>query len=73
MGWVVASVGVAFAGLVVLSVCAVKVFLALRELGRELERTGRLLEPAQLALRSELRELQRTGGSHTPRDGVRSS
>jgi hypothetical protein len=68
-----ASVGVAFAGLVVLSACAVKVFLALRDLGRELERTRRLLEPAQLALRSELRNLQRAGGPDTPRDGVRST
>jgi membrane protein implicated in regulation of membrane protease activity len=57
--WVVVSVGVAFAGLVVLAVCAFKVFLAVRGLARELERTRRRLEPRQKALQGELQTLRR--------------
>ena len=50
--------GLTFAGLVVLALCAVKVFFAVNELGRELDRTRRRLEPGQSALRRELRTLQ---------------
>jgi hypothetical protein len=45
-------VGLAFAGLVVIGACAVQVFLAVRGLGRELQRTGRRLEPKRSALRT---------------------
>jgi hypothetical protein len=71
--WVVVSVGVAFAGLVVLAVCAARVFLAVRGLARELERTKRRLEPRQKTLRSELRTLRRETEPDTHPDGVRSS
>jgi hypothetical protein len=71
--WVVVSVGVAFAGLVVLAVGAFKVFLAVHGLARELERTKRRLEPRQKALRSELRTLRRAAEPDTHPDGVRSS
>ena len=47
-----------FAGLVVLAVCAVKVFLCVRALGREVDRTWRRLAPERGALRDELRTLQ---------------
>ena len=54
MAWV----GLAFAGLVVLAACAVKVFLAVRDLGCELDRSWRRLAPERWALRDELRTLQ---------------
>lgn len=46
-------VGLGVAGIAVLSVCGVKVLLALRALGRELERARTRLEPKQAALRRE--------------------
>jgi hypothetical protein len=46
-------VGLAFAGLVVLGACAVKVFLAVRGLGRELGRVRERLEPKRADLRRE--------------------
>ena len=52
-------VALAFAGLVVLAVCAAQVFLAVRDLGREIGRTGRLLEPKRSALRTAARNLDR--------------
>src|SRR3954447_19357925 len=61
--WVLASVGAAFAGLVVLSVCAFRVFLEVRGLARELERTRRRLEPEQTALHGEILAF----GMHTSR------
>ncbi|MEV5749247.1 hypothetical protein AB0L00_15640 [Actinoallomurus sp. NPDC052308] len=54
-------VGLAFVGLVVLSVCTVKVGLAVRGLGRELQRTRARLEPKQEALAGELQRLERSG------------
>jgi hypothetical protein len=60
MAWAMVFVGLAFAGLVVLGACSVKVFVALRALARELERTSRSLEPKQAALKSELSRLQRS-------------
>jgi hypothetical protein len=57
--WVLASVGVAFAGLLVLAFCGFRVFVAVARLGRELERTRRRLAPKQAALADELRALQR--------------
>ncbi|MEV5410705.1 hypothetical protein AB0K60_17905 [Thermopolyspora sp. NPDC052614] len=43
MGWVFAAVALAAAGLVVLAVLAVRVWVAALGLGREVERTRRLL------------------------------
>jgi hypothetical protein len=54
-------VGLAFAGLIVLSACAIKVWLAVRGLGRELRRTRACLEPRQAALASEMGRLERSG------------
>lgn len=54
-------VGLAFAGLVVLSVCAVKVGLAVRGLSRELRRTRARLQPEQEAFARALRRLERSG------------
>jgi hypothetical protein len=51
--------GLAAAGLVVLAACSVKVFFAVRRLGRQIERTRRGLEPRHAALRDELRGLRR--------------
>lgn len=56
------SVAVAFAGLVVLAYCAFRVFVAVRRLGGELERTRGRLEPRRQALRQELRRTRRTSG-----------
>jgi hypothetical protein len=54
VGWVVAAVVVAFAGMVVIAFCAVRVFAALRRLGGELERASARLEPEYAALRTEV-------------------
>ncbi|MDP9867522.1 MULTISPECIES: hypothetical protein [Streptosporangium] len=48
MSWIFAAVALAFAGLVVLAFLGVRVLLAVRELGREVARTRRRLEPAQV-------------------------
>ncbi|WP_222721695.1 hypothetical protein, partial [Actinomadura sp. HBU206391] len=61
------------AGLAVLSVCACKVYLAVRGLARELERTKRRLEPEHAALRSELRKLRGSAEPDTRHERVRSS
>jgi hypothetical protein len=55
-----AFVALAFAGLVVLGVCAVKVSFAVRALGRELQRTRERLEPKRSALLREAERLDRT-------------
>ncbi|WP_344958463.1 hypothetical protein [Actinomadura miaoliensis] len=76
MGWVGASVALGFAGLAVLAVCAFKVYLGVRRLGRELDRTRRRLAPRHSALNEELRILQETaprGEARRREDGVRSS
>jgi hypothetical protein len=73
VGWVGASVALGFAGLAVLAACSFKVYLGVRRLGRELERTRRRLEPQHSALRDELRELQDAHEAQGPGDGVRSS
>jgi hypothetical protein len=57
--WVMLFIGLAFAGLAVLGVCAVKVFLAVRELGRELQRTRERLEPKRSALLRAAERLDR--------------
>ncbi|MGI8331864.1 hypothetical protein ACRYCC_17995 [Actinomadura scrupuli] len=59
MDWVLASVGIAFMGLLALAYCTFRVFVAVTRLGRELERTRRRLEPKQAALTDELQALQR--------------
>jgi hypothetical protein len=58
MAWVMVFLGLAFAGLAVLGACSVKVFVALRGLSRELERTRRSLEPQHAALKGELGRLK---------------
>ncbi|HEY7484918.1 MAG TPA: hypothetical protein VH912_10710 [Streptosporangiaceae bacterium] len=71
--WVVAWVGLSFAGLVVLAVCAIKLAVAVNGLARELDRTRRRLEPKQQTLQGELRTLQKTREPQTQQHGVRSS
>jgi hypothetical protein len=58
MDWVLASVGFAFAGMLVLAYGSFRVFVAVRCLARELERTRRRLEPKHSALADRLRALQ---------------
>lgn len=58
VSWLFAWVALTTAGLVVLTGCAVKVFLGVRALGREVDRTWRRLAPERRALRDELRTLQ---------------
>ncbi|MQA96615.1 MAG: hypothetical protein GEV11_18930 [Streptosporangiales bacterium] len=57
--WVFLSVALAVAGLLVLTVCALRVHAAARGLAVELERTRRRLQPQHSALTSELRHLER--------------
>jgi hypothetical protein len=57
--WVLASVGIAFVGMLVLAYGSFRVFVGVQRLGHELERTRRRLEPKQAALADELRALQR--------------
>jgi hypothetical protein len=54
-------VALAFAGLVVLGACAIKVSLAVRGLGRELRRTRARLEPEHVRLSREMSRLDRAG------------
>ncbi|MFC5187832.1 hypothetical protein [Actinomadura harenae] len=73
MIWTGLAVGLAFAGLAVLAWCSFRVWLGVRRLARELERTRRRLEPEHSALRAEVRDLR---DARTPVDsgeGVRSS
>ncbi|MFF5205539.1 hypothetical protein [Streptosporangium sp. NPDC000396] len=51
MSWIFVAVALAFAGVAVLAFLGVRVLLATRELGRQVDRTRRRLEPAQAALR----------------------
>jgi hypothetical protein len=53
-------IGLAFAGLVVIGLCAVRVAVAVRGLGRELRRTKERLEPKRSALRTASRRLERS-------------
>jgi hypothetical protein len=55
MFWVSAAVGLAFAGLVVLGCLSVRVWVAARGLGREVQRTRRLLAPEQAEIRGRIR------------------
>lgn len=59
MPWVMVFVGLAFAGLVVIAACAVQVSLAVRGLGRELQRTAQSLGPKRSALEVAVRRLDR--------------
>jgi hypothetical protein len=52
-------IGLAFAGLLVIAACAVKVFAAVRGLGRELRRTRERLEPKRSALSAAAQRLER--------------
>jgi hypothetical protein len=67
------AVALGFVGLAVLAVCSFRVFLAVRRLGRELERTRRRLEPQHSALRDELEALRESRAAQDSDDGVRSS
>jgi len=73
VAWGAISVVLGFAGLAVLAVCSFRVYLGVRRLARELERTRRRLEPQHSALRKEVRDLHQTRASQEPDDGVRSS
>jgi uncharacterized membrane protein YhiD involved in acid resistance len=54
MIWVSSAVGLASAGLVVLGFLSVRVWVAARGLGREVERTRRLLAPEQAEIREKI-------------------
>jgi hypothetical protein len=59
VNWVLASVGIASAGMAVLAYCAFRVAVAVRGLAGELQRTRRRLEPKQALLADELQALRR--------------
>ncbi|GAA4633690.1 hypothetical protein GCM10023196_072220 [Actinoallomurus vinaceus] len=61
MPWMMLYVALAFAGMVVLAGCAIKVSLAVRGLGRELRRTRERLEPEHAKLVREMRRLEGSG------------
>lgn len=73
VAWVPVSVVLGFVGLAVLGYCSFRVYLAVRGLGRELERTRARLAPKQSALRDELRDLEDARTPYGSGDGVRSS
>lgn len=52
-----ASIGLAFCGLLVLAYCAFRVFGAVQRLSAELDRARKRLGPKQAALREELEAL----------------
>ncbi|WP_433238223.1 hypothetical protein ACQPYK_30400 [Streptosporangium sp. CA-135522] len=58
MSWIFAAVALAFTGVVVLGFLGVRVLLAIRELGREVDRTRERLEPAQLLLIEKVRTIR---------------
>ncbi|MFD0887524.1 hypothetical protein ACFQ08_23530 [Streptosporangium algeriense] len=57
MSWIFAAVGLAFAGLLVLGFLGVRVLLATRELGREVDRIRRTITPAHSALSEQVRTI----------------
>ncbi|MFG2001369.1 hypothetical protein ACGFNU_19690 [Spirillospora sp. NPDC048911] len=73
MAWVPVSVAMGFIGMAVLAYCGFKVYLGVRRLGRELDRTRRRLEPKQSALQDELETLKEARETQDPEDGVRST
>ncbi len=52
-------IGLSVAGLAVVAFCAGRVFVAVRGLGRELQRTRERLEPKRIALHGAARSLER--------------
>lgn len=61
MVWVVVWIGIATLGLLVLAVPAVRLWAAVRELGREVGRVSDELGAAGLALEQAAERLPRTG------------
>jgi hypothetical protein len=53
MSWILAAVGLGFAGVAVLGLMGARVLLATRELGREVDRTRRRLESVRAASAGE--------------------
>ncbi len=62
MEWVYVAVGSAAAGLAVLAWLSVRVWVAARGLGREVERTRRLLGPAGARIREQIEASHRVRG-----------
>ncbi|PZG54266.1 hypothetical protein C1I98_04505 [Spongiactinospora gelatinilytica] len=58
MTWIFAGVGVAFAGVAVIAVLAVRVLAAAEKLHRELDRTRAQLTPKQDILRQKIDALR---------------
>jgi hypothetical protein len=67
------SIALGFLGLAVLGACSFRVYLGVRRLGRELERTRRRLAPQHSALHDELQALRDSREAQHTDDGVRSS
>ncbi|MEV8635181.1 hypothetical protein AB0395_26340 [Streptosporangium sp. NPDC051023] len=62
MNWIFAAVGLAFAGLLVLGFLGVRVLLATRELGREVDRVRRAIAPAHSAFSEQVRTIHARKG-----------
>ncbi|WP_034484989.1 hypothetical protein [Actinomadura oligospora] len=73
MTWTVIAVTLGFAGLAVLAWCSFRLWLGVRRLARELERTRRRLEPKHSALRAEVDDLRDARAPADSGEGVRSS
>lgn len=62
MVWSYLAIGTAAAGLIPLAYLTARLWAATRELGRELDRMRRLLEPGQRRLAGEIAALRRGQG-----------
>ncbi|SDR24893.1 hypothetical protein [Thermostaphylospora chromogena] len=62
MSWIIAAVGLAFAGLVVLAVLSLRVLVAARALGRELARTRARLAAQNGRTPREASDISGAGG-----------
>ncbi|RFU39145.1 hypothetical protein DZF91_23955 [Actinomadura logoneensis] len=73
MTWLAMAVALGSAGLAVLAWCSFRVWLGVRRLARELERTRRRLGPKHSVLRAEVRDLRDSRAPAEAAEGVRSS
>ncbi|MEU6741852.1 hypothetical protein [Streptosporangium sandarakinum] len=69
MNWIFAGAGLALAGLAVLAVLGLRVLVAARELGREVDRAHRRIEPARALLAERAAEARLSAAGRTPPRG----
>ncbi|MEU9833803.1 hypothetical protein AB0D67_19965 [Streptosporangium sp. NPDC048047] len=69
MNWIFAGTGLALAGLALLAVLGLRVLVAARELGREVDRARRRIEPARALLAERTAEARLSVAGRTPPKG----